>query len=654
MSALSLKRNTLIFVIAFLTAGTLLAINPSSRYETRMVYDVQSGHMILFGGVTAVDSGTRKAYHIGETWEWTGDRWIQRFPAHNPPARSAHTMVYDSNRSQILMFGGRGEISDLNDTWIYRLGDWTQVNPSSVPPARAFPAAAYDPSRDRVVFFGGTQTSADGKTLTPIHDTWEFDGTTWKQIGGDGPTLSKPLMAFDAARNQIIMLGLDNSTATLMYAYDAAAGKWNQVTPAALPPCVNEGALTYQDTNQTLLYTGGVCTNATGVDDSYEWDGTTWNKLTLVSPATRLFGAAMAFDQQRQVAIMFGGSPVVGLPANETWTYGSLVWITLSDFTRPGPRSLFAFTTDPVSNTIWMYGGTDDFTTFSDFWQYQNGQWQDMSVDSTPVGCLTPTAAFDTDRSKLVMICADAGAGTYEWDGTAWKNFTGLKTVPPFHRFASMTYDPTIKKTVLFGGFDGTRYLDQTWTWDGTTWAQQKKNPAPARALSSMWYDPTLKKTVIYGGVGQPTTTDRVTRYNDMWTFDGNGWSQLTPTGGTPGMRYAALTTVDPRSNHVLLFGGMRADPVDPVPPSTTPGLVQLYADDMWEWNGSAWTQLHPTLTPPARENGRIAYDPTRDEMVLFGGYGGYFLSDVWTYNPNTWQVHIFDPAGGRRKVVRP
>jgi hypothetical protein len=298
-----------------------------------------------------------------------------------------------------------------------------------------------------------------------------------------------------------------------------------------------------------------------------------------------------------------------------------------------------------------MYGGADEITTFSDFWQYQNGAWSEVTASGGPVGCLTPTAAFDTDRSKLVVVCADSSS-TYEWDGAAWKAISGLKTVPPFHRFASMTYDPTLKKTVLFGGFDGSNtYLDQTWTWDGSAWSQQKRNPAPGRQLATMWYDSTLKKTVIYGGIGRLTSTDRVTRYSDMWTFDGNGWSLLNPTGGTPGMRYGAQAAVDPRSNHVVLFGGLRVDSIPPVPPSKTPTLVQVYADDQWEWDGSVWTQLHPQSVPPARENGRLAFDPTRNEMVMFGGYSGHFLSDLWSYNPVNWQVRILDPIGPRRRV---
>src|SRR3979411_2708021 len=109
MSAPSLKRHILLTIVTPFTATTLFALNPSARYETRMVFDQQSMHLILFGGLTATDSGTRKAYRLGDTWEFAGSRWIQRFPTHTPPARSVQAMVYDSNRLQIVMFGGRSD-----------------------------------------------------------------------------------------------------------------------------------------------------------------------------------------------------------------------------------------------------------------------------------------------------------------------------------------------------------------------------------------------------------------------------------------------------------------------------------------------------------------------------------------------------------------
>jgi hypothetical protein len=323
--------------------------------------------------------------------------------------------------------------------------------------------------------------------------------------------------------------------------------------------------------------------------------------------------------------------------------------VLFTDTTQPGPRSLFAFTSDPVNNTIWMFGGIDENSTLSDFWQYQNGAWRSVVAENGPVGCLTPTSAFDSDRKKLVVVCASSQ--TFEWDGTAWKKFD-LKTLPPSRRFSSMTYDATVKRTLLFGGYDNSNYLDETWLWDGASWTREKRNPPPARALTSIWYDPTLKKTVIFGGVGRVSSQDRITRYNDMWSFDGSGWTELKPSSGTPGARYGSQVVVDPRNNRTLLFGGLRLDTAPPTPPATDPVPVQVYADDTWQWDGSAWTRLNTTGVPPARENGAMAYDPTRDEIVLFGGYAGYFLSDIWTYTPTTWRARIMDPIGGRRRIV--
>jgi N-acetylneuraminic acid mutarotase len=651
MRDLSLKRSLLLLIAFTFAATTLVADNPSARYETRMAYDPTTKHMILFGGVTGSDRGTKVPYYLGDTWEWIGFRWVQRYPKHTPPARSGQTMVNDSNRNQIVMFGGHNSKGDLNDTWVYQNSDWTQIETPDTPPARQLHGGAFDPIRDRMIIYGGTQTSADGKTFTPIHDTWEFDGTTWTKHGGEGPDVLKPILVYDAARNQVVMLAINSKVETQMYAYDPAPSAWNQLKPSTLPGCVNEGMATFQESNNTVLYTGGVCTNSSTSDETLEWDGTNWNKITLLSEAGRVFGAAMAYDANRSSVLMFGGTPVGGVPRADTYTYSGGAWLAFADVTRPGPRSLFSFTSDPVNSTIWMFGGTTDTETLSDFWRYDNGTWQAVTATGGPAGCLTPTSAFDTDRQKLVVVCASSAM--FEWDGTAWKTFSDLKTPPPYRRFSSMAYDASLKKTVLFGGLDSNnRYLDETWLWDGATWQRQTQNPATSRSSAAMWFDPSLKKTVIYGGIGRITSTDRVTRFSDMWTLSSNGWTVLKPAS-TPGARYGAQTSVDPRTNHVLLFGGLRLDTI----PSTTPGQpdtqVQVYANDMWDWDGTAWSKIAPDQTPPARENGGLAFDPSRNEIVLFGGYAGFYFSDLWTYTPTTWKLQILDPIGGRRRVAR-
>jgi hypothetical protein len=231
MSDHSLKRGLLFCTFLLLAAGTALAAAPSGRYEARMVWDPAIHRAVLFGGLTAIDAGTKVQYDLGDTWEWTGSRWIQVFPAHTPPARSEYSMVFDSARNRVVIFGGRQAKLNLNDTWSFDGSDWTEIKTAAAPSVRVLPGTAYDSTRDRIVLFGGVhQTySTDGKTLTetPLHDTWEFDGTNWTQILADGPAVTKPILEYDPVRKQTIMLAINASSATVMYAWDPAGAKWN-------------------------------------------------------------------------------------------------------------------------------------------------------------------------------------------------------------------------------------------------------------------------------------------------------------------------------------------------------------------------------------------------------------------------------------------
>jgi hypothetical protein len=644
MSDHSLKRSFL-FCILLLTAGSAFAVTPSGRYESRMVWDTAIHRAVLFGGLTAIDAGTKLQYDLGDTWLWTGSRWIQVFPAHSPSARAAESMVFDSARNRVVIFGGRQGKTNLNDTWFYDGNDWAQIATPTAPSVREMAGAAYDSVRDRIVLFGGTvQTYInEGRTLneTPLHDTWEFDGIAWKQILSDGPAINKPMLAYDPVRKQTIMLGYDNKSVTQMYAWDPAGAKWNQLTPATLPSCANEGAMTWQSSNNTVLYTGGICASSVATEETYEWDGTNWTKIELASFVGTLLGSALTFDPDRQNAVLFGGAPISGALLSTTFTYANKLWLSIGDVAYPVPRSLFAFSTDPVHKTIYLYGGLNDATVFTDFWTYQNGGFKPQLQSSQPSDCSSPLAAFDSDRSKTILFCQ--GSATWEYDGINWTQYDSTKTAPPAHRFSSLVYDPTLKKTIFFGGYDGT-YLDQTWTFDGTVWTQIKKNPPPSRSLTSMWYDPTLKKTVIYGGLGRLTPNDRLTRYDDMWAFDGIGWTQIKPDT-TPGMRYGAQVAVDPRTNHTILFGGIRLD-ID-----ANNNQVQSYANDTWEWDGTTWKKINSILTPPARENGGLAFDPIRNEIVMFAGYAGSYLSDLWSLNNGQWTQVI--EILNRRRAVR-
>jgi hypothetical protein len=76
-----------------------------------------------------------------------------------------------------------------------------------------------------------------------------------------------------------------------------------------------------------------------------------------------------------------------------------------------------------------------------------------------------------------------------------------------------MAYDPAIGEMVLFGG-DATDFLDDTWSYDGSTWTEKSPTTSPpAREAASMAYDPAIGKVVLFGGFGAGGP------YGDTWTY---------------------------------------------------------------------------------------------------------------------------------------
>jgi hypothetical protein len=636
--------------VALLVCTTsLFASNPSPRANARMAYDRSNANTVLFGGQSAFDTGTGLAYDSNETWIWGGNRWTQRFPAHEPPPRTAHTMTYDSLRQRIVLFGGRrsatvlkGAITFYNDTWIWKNNDWSQLDTGDAPDPRALAGTAYDAGRDRIVLYGGSHLAADETTVNQYYDTWEFDGTTWTKMTTPQPQVIKPLLAYDSIRHEVIMIGVKDDISTVMYRYDGANHTWNQFTPTApaiLPPCVNESAMVFSERAGGVILNGGVCSATTpSADETYFWNGENWTKLTTTS-ISRTTGTAIADDALRGQIVTFGGTiAFVTTPTSSTYLLRDGTYNFIFNPTRPSPRSLVRMATDTTNGIVWTLGGLDEFSSgyLDDLWGYRNTQWTLSTVTTNAPGiCTSPLEAYDTDRHKLVVVCS--GNTVYEFDGAAWTSFATLKTTPVARRFGGLVYDEALKKTVFFGGYDDatSAYRQDTWTWNGTAWTEVKNTRPPNRGQMQMWYDPLRQKTVVYGGLGRPNVDTRITRYSDMWEFNGTSWAQINAST-TPGARFGAQTAVDPHTGKLLLFGGLLSEVL------TEASSRQTYQNDTWQWDGasSTWTKLEPATVPSARENGAMAYDPVANEIVLFAGYAGFYFSDVWAWTGTDWKPH--------------
>ena len=215
---------------------------------------------------------------------------------------------------------------------------------------------------------------------------------------------------------------------------------------------------------------------------------------------------------------------------------------------------------------------------------------------------------------------------------------------PPPRSYLAMTYDPASGKVIAFGGFDGTGYLNDTWTFHGKSWTQiAPQLSPPARAAAQMTYDSVSQKVVLFGGY------DGTNYLGDTWLWDGvtSQWTQATPVHQPPAVTGPMLFP-DP-NGRADLFGGFDG---------------QFYQLSMWQWNGSDWMQLFPSTVPFARASAAVAANPFTGEVVMFGGLADVNPVNTWTYDGTTWTLQspqtqptwvyagsaAFDP--GRQSVV--
>ena len=234
-----------------------------------------------------------------------------------------HAMAYDCVNKQVLMFGGsrnRGESagSVLGDTWLWDGQDWIQVADSGPSPRRNF-AMSTDPQRQRIILFGGE--TADGSLAG---DTWEWNGTEWVHREDVGPSARAfPRMAYDAGSELLLLFGGDDGSTP------SDTWGWNGEHWAQLADTGPLGRIRHAmspDGVGVVLFGGAVSAVAArdasvdvSVAETWAYYEDRWRQVHDIGPASR-DAHAMAYDDQAQRLILFGGQDIVGKTIRgDTW-----------------------------------------------------------------------------------------------------------------------------------------------------------------------------------------------------------------------------------------------------------------------------------------------------------------------------------------------
>jgi N-acetylneuraminic acid mutarotase len=320
---------------------------PPARSSPSMVYDPANGQVILFGGYNNDASGWTSVndpcpYVFNDTWAYdpTANTWTDLEPVGDlPPARTGHSMVYDSASGQVILFGGFGDLDNLDDTWAYdpTANTWTDLKPvGDLPPAVSYSSMVYDSASGKVILFGGQGLLGD--SWTQFNDTWTYDpaANTWTRLTPTGdlpPAELVPYMVYDSASGKVILFGGNGANDAYYvndtWAYDPTANTWTDLEPAASPPPeLCSFSMVYDSaSDKVVLFGGSLGTGEVQSNDTWAYDPTanTWTDLKPVGdlpPVRELH--SMVYDSASGQVILFGGVDrrwaVTAL--NDTWAYG--------------------------------------------------------------------------------------------------------------------------------------------------------------------------------------------------------------------------------------------------------------------------------------------------------------------------------------------
>lgn len=196
-----------------------------------------------------------------------------------------------------------------------------------------------------------------------------------------------------------------------------------------------------------------------------------------------------------------------------------------------------------------------------------------------------------------------------------------MRTAPTSPRIASNLRQACMSAAAAFLLSASGSAQDAIWTA-----IQFGASPQPSGRwiAESFDYDRVRGQFVLFGGISYTPTI----HYGDTWLLQSGTWVQQTTPG--PSGRAGAGMAWDSVRQEVLLYGG--------VGPNGWP-------NDTWSWNGAAWHQLNPAVSPPARHVMGMATDDARGRIVMFGGWAGSWappdtrLGDTWEWDgaTNNW-----------------
>jgi cysteine-rich repeat protein len=350
-------------------------------------------------------------------------------------------------------------------------------------------------------------------------------------------------------------------------------------------------------------------------------------------PATS--GHRMVYDIRRKVTVLFGG--INDELSNQTWEFDGQVWTPRTFPEPPSARTGHQLAYDSDRNVTILFGGSENTQLLNDTWEYDGVSWTKLSPATAPTPRAQHAMAYDSAAKRVVIfggatIDNDVRRNlneTWAFNGTTWAQV--VTATQPIARIQSaMAYDSFRDRMVLFGGRDRTGRFSDTWELNGATWTKMIVSVIPTKCSDqAMIFDSGANVMVMFGGVDDERDSPPVIPLHDLWVYDGTSWQVRPQTVTAPAGRFGHSIVFDTTHQVSVLFGGSIStnSPVNDT--WVLPNPLSPQAN---------WTE--PTFEQPNVIDAALVFDNIRGKAVLFGGRetDNGILNLSWEYDGRVWR----------------
>ncbi len=527
----------------------------------------------------------------------TGKPWLIRPLQSLPPSRYSEIMG-----------------ADRPDEW------YSQVSPTARTPGQNGPP----PSPQAALDFQ--------RTVGLQSETYEWNDDGWRLLPHVNlPNLIDPVFAFDAGRGRAVafsgrLQGADEQTAWLTGSavFENDGSGWTaKGAPGAPTPRQRAGAVGYG--SKVLIFGGRVLPTTRDINggelaptdllnDTWLYDGKTWEKVPVSNPPPACEAAQLVHDARRDRVVLVGGNCAVSDAAFNPsdhdgfrlWEFDGKDWTRRFDVDDSAlPRSFrlrrgVAAAYNPVRGTTMLFGG---------------------HVDVTEI-CPYDPATLETKRHQARI--ADVVNGDF---------------------------GPTLQlqQQGCWGG-----YVHDTWEWDGTTLTALTR-VAYGASFSSNRAGFAQVFQQVSGTIPPPSTAvdslaPATTTKLWPWRYDARAdhfaqRSALERSAAQPGVPNAPATTSNAQAVVANGSGGSIVSPM--FLPAARPQLVVkldgkllvFSSDDgrVLETDLATWTDRTPSKTPFAsgqHDFFAVTWDSARQKAVLFDPIS----AATWEHDDSGWK----------------